>query len=204
MDYLTILAHINCVAGIMFLSLSGSMFSIYYYSKKKPMTKASTFIVSLAILDVFAMIVVVQIPFMRYYRHLRDVHGYMWPRMVFRSITRFLMISYLLILTSIAVDRVYAVYRPYEYNASSKYLIKIIIFELICTSLLSVAAIFMQEIFIAFDDSYVRIFIMSVICVSFGTLLISYFLIACKLRSQKRKVAAKPMRKENTAEPGPS
>ena len=134
MDILTILAHIICVAGIIILSLSGSIFSIYYYSKKKTMTKASTFIISLAILDVFAMILVVQIPFLSYYSYLRDFHGYIWPRVIFYSLTRFVMVSYLLILTSIAVDRVYAVYRPFDYQHSSIYIIKIIIFELIFAS----------------------------------------------------------------------
>ena len=190
-DNLTMLAHIVCVAGIIVLSLSGSMFSIYDYSKKTLMSKASTFIISLAILDVFAMVVVVQIHFLLQYRHLREFHGYIWPRVVFRSTTRFVMVSYLLILTSIALDRVYAVYRPFACNHSSTYIIKLIIFELIFASLLSVIAKFIQELVFVFDDSYKRMFLMSVICISFSIILISYLLIVCKLRSQKTKVSTR-------------
>ena len=45
---------------------------------------------------------------------------------------------------------------------------------------------------------------MSVVCVSFVTLLISYVLIVCKLRRQKRKMTVKPMKEENTAVQVPS
>ena len=204
MDDLTILAHIVCIAGIIILSLSGSIFSIHHYSKKRPLTKASTFIISLAILDVFASIFVVQVPFILYYRHLRDFHGYIWPRLVFRSITRFVNISYLLILASIAVDRVCAVYRPYEYKNYSTYIIKVIILELIFASLSSAVAEIIQQKVVAFDDSYIKMFLMSVICILFLTLLMSYFLIVRKLRRQRMKVGAAPINIRKPANSVPS
>ena len=204
MDHLTILGHIVCVAGIVFLSLSGSIFSIYHYSRKKPLSKASTFIISLAILDMFAMFVAVQIPVFLQYKRLNDIHGITWPIQGLISIGSFVMLSYLFILSSIAVDRVYAVCLPFKYNTSSTFTVGLIIFEIICSSILSVGTRIIEYVFITVDGSIARRILTVVIGLSFFTLLISYCLIICKLRRQQRKLAAYPMTKANTAATVPS
>ena len=53
-----ILVHVLCTLAIVLLSLIGSIFSIYFYAKKKPITVGAIFIITLASLDIFASAVI--------------------------------------------------------------------------------------------------------------------------------------------------
>ena len=200
MDYLKVLANSACVTGIVLTSLIGSIFSIYYHSQKKPINKASTFIIALAILDMFALLAVVQIPFLHIYIDLYD-DGIEVPREGFSILMQFVTFSYLLILTSIAVDRVYAIYRPLQYKRDPKYIVKVFIFELVLALLLSIVGMIMDRSFFKGISAFGRTVLLASIGAAFVILLVSYFVIVLKLRSQKRRIGNKSKNTELVTKP---
>ena len=190
MDSLELATHIICVIIIVVFCLSGSSFTIYFYSKKKPVNVGRIFIIALALLDIFASVVVApQIPFADYYIELFE-RGKVVPIDLFFLVLPFLIMSYLFILTSIAVDRAVAVLKPYSYTQSQKRTVMIVITDMLISLVLSLQIKVVRQVFGEkgqFGRSMISVFIV----LSFLAILISYSLIIYKLKKQNRIIKPK-------------
>ena len=192
MNTLELTSHILCVITIVILSVLGSGFSIYFYANKKPITVGRIFIIALAMLDIFASDVVTpQIVLHEYYSKLWD-YGITFPMDMLLVVLPFTVIAYLLILTSIAVDRAIAVLRPFAYKPSRKRTI-IVIASAVIFSLTFAIPLRSAEVFFGTKGSISKVVIMILMTLSFATLFISYSLILYTLRRQRIKVGARPI-----------
>ena len=106
--YITILSLIIC---------AGSTFSIFFYKQQKPMTNSGIFIITLAVIDIFFAILVapqylLRGPFAWYFKRRGSLYYF---ELIFGGTVEFVVLSYLFILTAMALDRTNAVWRPYRY-----------------------------------------------------------------------------------------
>ena len=148
------------------------------------------FIIALAILDIFASVVVApQIPFADYYIDLYR-RGNAVPIEMFFLVLPFLIMSYLFILTSIAVDRAVAVLKPYSYTQSQRRTVMVILTDVLISLVLSLQIQLVRQVFGEkgqFGRSMISVFIV----LSFLVIVISYSLIIYKLRKQNRTIRPK-------------
>ena len=115
-----IAVHIICVTAILVIGLFGNAFAIRYYARKS-LTSGNAFIIALAILDIVIIVLVVpQIPLFRTYIVMRERSECGFCFEGFLMFLFFFMHSYLSVLVCMALDRVYAVFRPYTYTQSWK------------------------------------------------------------------------------------
>ena len=190
-----LVAHLFCVIAIGVLGVTGSAFSIYVYANKTPKTVGGTFIIALAILDIFSCIVVpplIPIKVFKKNHILMEILFFLLP----------LMISvYLMTLTTIALDRAVAVLRPFAYNNSPKRTLAIIINVLLFGIGLSTGTYIADIIFKTDQGIIARYSLAFTIVVSFAVISISYSMIIYKLRKQTKRVGVKPQREQNDTVP---
>ena len=177
--------HAICVPLIMMFIITGNTFVIYIYSKQKPLTVGNVFVIYLAIIDNCAAIYVTQFPFVYYYV-TQPIGGKHYLRSLFFALFAWFVLMYLGILMVIALDRVWAVYKPYSYSQSTtRTLIVITLVTIICLILSSLIFVGEGE---TSDGRVVKPILVVYISTSFITIVVSYAAIAIKLRKQKSKV----------------
>ena len=185
--------YIICLIIIIFLALPGSIFSIYFYAKQKPIKVGGLYIITLAIMDMFAALFVAP-QFLTVGAFIKAVRaaGYeMQMNLLFVTSITFLVVAYLFVLTAIALDRAYAVFRPFRYRQSISKTLTVIISLVVLSVLISTHSIIMEWLL---DNetmnfgSFVSSILVFLICAAFVTLFASYILIVCKLRKQRIKV----------------
>ena len=109
--------YIAIIFIIAVLAYTGSIFSIYFYVRQKPQTNSGLFIITLSILDIFATTFLLpqHLLFIELVSDNFKRNGlYFYPGRIYGVTLLFVVLSYLFILTCIALDRVNAVWRPFS------------------------------------------------------------------------------------------
>ena len=177
--------HIICICLIMFFSICGNTLVLYVYLRKKPFNVGNMFIITLAVLDIYAAIVIPPQFAMIHYFIERALYQDFWRRKMVLYFLLTVLFLYLEILVSIALDRVWAVFAPYSYTQSKKRITGIILLEIIISVILSVLLREINDVgYGKFNQASIGVFI--IVC--FSILVCSYIAIIYKLKKNKRKV----------------
>ena len=99
------------------LGLIGNVYVIHVYTIK-PLTPGKLFLTSIALLNICIIIsATLLIPFLYDYpRKDNGLHVYISPSFILQGLINAFIYAYLWIMSNMAVDRVWAVFRPYVYT----------------------------------------------------------------------------------------
>ena len=183
--------HTCCVTLILLLGIGGNSYIIHHYRRKRKRTSGDIFYIALAIVDLFAVIIVCpQWPIQQYLLEddgsKNESNDDNPAFVVFLCTVLFGKISYMSLIAVMSMDRFFAVYFPTRYNQSPK--------RIAIVSLVTITTNCILSSFPAFGTSFVYrqailctivlIFITCSLCMV-GT---SYTAILYKVRQSKRKV----------------
>ena len=170
--------------------MTGTIFNastIYLKLRKSNIQETDVYIVALACVDIFQCIVMCpQYPFMEYYiaEYVKQrpilLHQYMLCGII-------LTVMYLQLLTIVAMNRAYAVCKPYTYKSSVKRACYVIA-GLASISVLNAVILQTAVTFLTYTRLIADAVIIIELAFSFTTLTISYVMIFVKLYTRKRKV----------------
>ena len=124
-----LLLYIVIILIIAVLIYTGCIFSIYFYARQKPQTNSGLFIITLSFLDLFAATFLLpqQLLFTELVFDYFEEKGYtLYTGRIYGATLIFVVLSYLFILTCIALDRVKAVWQPFSFTQSRKRTISIV------------------------------------------------------------------------------
>ena len=186
MDFTTEIAIYSIIlALIICLACTGSIFTIYFYRKQKPMTNGGIFILTLASLDIFAVLVFAPQYLLVPTRASFRKHGLTYYTSRLYAVTlECVVLSYLFILTAVALDRLIAVWRPFSYNRSPRRCLATVVTLVAMALCASIVTVTVETD----EGNIVRLTLVAFIIGSFVTLFVAYSLIVYKLRKQRRKV----------------
>ena len=180
--------HIICVSLIIIFSLCGNSLVIHLYAKAKPFNVGNIYILFLATLDITASIVISPQLAMIHYSIERSFYNDYWRRKMMFYPLQTVLILYLEILVTIALDRVYAVFAPYSYKQTKRRILAIIGLEMCISLFLTVVLGEINDMgYGRYRQTAIGVFIFA----SFVTLAASYIGIIFRLHENKRKVGVK-------------
>ena len=181
--------HIICVGLITSLSLSGNSLVLYIYAKKKkPMNVGNIFILAMAILDIYASLAIpTQFAMMYTYVKNKIYHEREneWRQEMMLYFFFTVLLLYLELLVSMALDRVWAVFAPFSYTQSKKRILVMIAFEILFS--ISMAVTLRQTVNTSLGN-YNKVALGMVIIAAFITLAVSYSAIIVRLHRNRKKV----------------
>lgn len=180
----SVLVHILAVSFFFLVGLVENPLVIYIYSsRKRDCQSDSTYVISLAVLDIIACgVIAPQFPFLRYYG--ANINLYL-------TFFSWIMLCYLYILVAMSLERLCAVLFPMTYRRTlhrHKYF-AVTIFT-VTFILIYLTNYPLQGVGSNIRGFWNRILIISSTLVSFMTILVTYIVIVRRLYRQGRKIGA--------------
>ena len=115
-----IVVHVIAVCFIMVSGCVGNGLVIRLYGDKRKAYPNREFVIAFALLDLFGCLILApQIAMLRWFLYLYELGNTVWIKIFFTTFS-FVTLAYLCILDAVALERVWAVFRPYKFRPSKK------------------------------------------------------------------------------------
>ena len=174
--------HIFAISFFVITGIIGNTLIIYIKAKRKILNETDIYIFVLACIDLTSSINCIQMAFINTYVEQYKNNEYLGLRQLFASWS-FTMWTYNSLLVAIALNRVYAVFRPYSYRSSTKRA-KITVVFIFGICLIVTSNDFIQYLPVGVVN---RILIVVILGLFLALISTSYLAIAVKLQLLKRK-----------------
>ena len=176
-----IIVHIACVSLIVLLGTLGNGTIIRASFKRNRYDKGNKLILALAYIDLFACYsLAFFVVFIDIYDNLFQYQTLQWLIWSRFKLSRFLILGHIGLMTSLTIERIWAVCFPYRYNAFERNINAVVCIPVLLAVLEAIVSSIVYS-------SFGTIILFTFIILGVSFILITYLFLACKLYLRQRR-----------------